>query len=759
MGCLPLRSFTLLQIMLVGATFAASVRESTVTILAGAESHGMIKACDCEIEPGGGVAKRATLIKNLRSRGELLLLDAGGFSAGGIYDSYTEGRSADSNRTAIMINAMGKMEYDAVALGDDDLQWDAQWLMGRSQKASLPLISANCFLASGKRVAEPYRIIRKAGMRIGVTAVTTRERLFPLAKGVTVTDPVLALKAIWKEMASQSEVQIILSHLGQAESMVLADSFQQCDLIVNGHRKSDKQIMSRRGAVPILQFGFQGKSLSGVPLTNTEKGLKLGKARWYDVLPALADDPPIAGLVNQPVAPAQHTVYDLYIMSQCPYGLEALHDMLLYSRTFDDVSWNIWFIGTVRSDSTLVSLHGSAEVDDEKWWLAVQALYPQRWEEFLHQRVSTADATEQIVQRMGCSVDAIKAWVDTAGAAQLMQQYNRSVRLTINASPTLLINNTPYGKAVTIDNLSRFYCKNASIGQPRCDSVPDCSDDTECKEIGKLGQCVRGTCEFRDAVPFLFTVVVADSTYQQPEEMVIRTTKDLFPGADVRVVGLSTKMGRSLMKEYQPTGLPLYLFGNEVKLAHNFSTIEKGIFERGAVLTFREGVVRENFFPQRTVVPGMVRLYIDPLFKGLPDIFMLLESDSAYLKKVDIKPIIFSDPATAPTSFEEKFRQEEALRWMVLGNRSLEAKRAYLGAYAQNPASSYWNSYCKVAKITPDSLQALAIRSGGVLTKLWKELKSLRIREPAMLLIDNRETVILNSERELRSVLDGNVDK
>lgn len=213
------------------------------------------------------------------------------------------------------------------------------------------------------------------------------------------------------------------------------------------------------------------------------------------------------------------------------------------------------------------------------------------------------------------------------------------------------------------------------------------------------------------------------------------------------------------MKEYQPTGLPLYLFGNEVKLAHNFSTIEKGIFERGAVLTFREGVVRENFFPQRTVVPGMVRLYIDPLFKGLPDIFMLLESDSAYLKKVDIKPIIFSDPATAPTSFEEKFRQEEALRWMVLGNRSLEAKRAYLGAYAQNPASSYWNSYCKVAKITPDSLQALAIRSGGVLTKLWKELKSLRIREPAMLLIDNRETVILNSERELRSVLDGNVDK
>lgn len=759
MGRMPVRCFNILMIILVGTTFAAGIREHTVTILAGAESHGMIKACDCEVEPGGGVAKRATLIKNLRGRGELLLLDAGGFSAGGIYDSYTEGRRGDSSRTAVMITAMGTMGYDAVAIGDDDLQWDAQWLMGRSKKASLPLVSANSFTDDGKRVAEPYRIIKKGGMRIGVTAVTSRERLFPLAKGVKVIDPVTALKAIWTEMASQSEMQIILSHLGQAETFALADSFQQCALIVNGHRKSDKQVLSRRGVVPILQFGFQGKSLSGISVTNTKKGLKFGKARWYDVLPALADDPTVAGLVSQPVAHTQHTVYDLYIMSQCPYGLEALHEILLYSTMFDDVAWNIWFIGTVHSDSTLASLHGSVEVDDEKWWLAVQALYPQRWVEFLNRRVSTTAATEQIIRRMGCAIDAVKAWVDTAGTVQLMQQYNRSVRLNINASPTLLINNTPYGKAVTLDNLSRFYCKNAPIDLPCCDSVPDCSEDTECKESGKLGQCVRGTCEFRDAVSFTFTVMVADSTYQQPEEMIIRTTKDLFPGADVRIVGLSTMVGRNLMKEYQPTGLPLYLFGNEVKHAHNFSTVEKGLFERGTVLTFREGVVRENFYLQRPVVAGTVWLYIDPLFKGLPDIFTLLKSDSAYLKKVAIKPIIFSDPAAASTSFEEKYRQEEALRWMVLGSHSLAAKRAYLGAYAQNPASSYWNTYCKAAKITTDSLQALTSRSGAVLQKLWKELKSMSIREPAILLIDNRETVILNSERELRSILDGEIGR
>ena len=67
----------------------------------------MIEPCDCPQDPGGGLAKRSTLVKSIRKGDNLLLLDAGGFSGGGIYDSYTEGRSADSLRTIVTLRAWG----------------------------------------------------------------------------------------------------------------------------------------------------------------------------------------------------------------------------------------------------------------------------------------------------------------------------------------------------------------------------------------------------------------------------------------------------------------------------------------------------------------------------------------------------------------------------------------------------------------------------------------------------------------------------
>src|SRR5262245_54457052 len=57
-----------------------------LTILYTAESHAGLLPCNCPLEPLGGVARRATLIKRYRERGPVLLLDGGGWAAGGLYD-------------------------------------------------------------------------------------------------------------------------------------------------------------------------------------------------------------------------------------------------------------------------------------------------------------------------------------------------------------------------------------------------------------------------------------------------------------------------------------------------------------------------------------------------------------------------------------------------------------------------------------------------------------------------------------------------
>jgi hypothetical protein len=52
------------------------------TILYTAEAHGALLPCDCPLQPLGGVARRATLIKRFRERGPVLLLDGAGAAVG-----------------------------------------------------------------------------------------------------------------------------------------------------------------------------------------------------------------------------------------------------------------------------------------------------------------------------------------------------------------------------------------------------------------------------------------------------------------------------------------------------------------------------------------------------------------------------------------------------------------------------------------------------------------------------------------------------
>ncbi|MBN1761398.1 MAG: hypothetical protein JW863_23950 [Chitinispirillaceae bacterium] len=738
------------------STAAAEERPTgAITVIAGGESHGMIDACDCELEPGGGVAKRASLIGSLRKKaGELLLLDAGGFSAGGIYDDYTEGRSADSLRTVAMITAMGKMRYDAVAIGDDDLQFSGKWLIDRAKNEALPLVCANCFTGNGSPLVKPYLIVKKKNVRIAVTAVVTSEKLFPVDQTITIRKPQTALAAIWEEMSAKSDIQVLLSHLGQEETASLVPNLPGIDLVVNGHRKTGKQPMFKAGTVPVLQFGFQGKSLSGLVLLLNDGNVSPGQARWYDVIPELPDHPEFTGIIQQERTDAvAENTWDLYIMSQCPYGMEALSVFLAFSGADTSIVWRIWFIGTVTDDTVFSSLHGNPEVIDEMRWLAVKALYPDRWIRFLHSRVIDDRSTATLFRELGIDTKKIASWVNKHGKTELKKQYDRSSRLSINASPTLMVNNRPFGRSIIEGNLWRFQCTSTGNATPACASLPECVEDTDCRTPGKLSTCEQGKCKRRDAVPFIFTVVVAKSTFTHPENKVIATTRELFPGADIQTFTTPSPQGKKFIEKYRVKKLPFYLFGREVSLAHNFSTIEKGLVDLDEVYTFQDGIVPANYSLDRTKSPGKTVLYIDPFFQGLPDIMELFDADSSLRTACGIKPVILQHPGEVRRGTEEHFRQEEALRWMALGTVSARAKLKYLSAYAKTPGSSYWNVPLAATGVSTDSLRKAVAQSAGALPALWKDMNALSIRDPVVLLIDNVETVILGGERELRRAL------
>ena len=732
-------------------TTAAAVDDRGIVVIAGGESHAMIDACDCEHSPGGGVVKRATLVRNLRKTDSVVLVDAGGFSAGGIYDDYTSGHAADSVRTVQMLAAMGAMKYDAATIGDDELQWGGRWLVGQAAANRVPLVSANCYSADGTLLCPPFIIVKHAGIRIGITGVCTAERLFPLDTTVRVTDAAAAIGELWPDLVAASDLQIILAHTGPEISNALASQFPDADIIVNGHRKSDSEPGVITGGRVLMEFGFQGKNLSSVRCRREKKGFSFSTLHWVQVTPDIADDGTMAALVAKTGGTvAVHNRYDLYMMSQCPYGLQALREFCRFVSQQPSVQWDIWFIGTVAEDSALVSLHGSGEVADEMIWLAIRHFYPDKWNAFCEKRSSSEGDTRELASALGIDMKKIDAWVRSSGNGELRQQYRRSMRQSIDASPTLLVNNRPFGRKITYPNLLRFECKSVSQADSAgCVGLPECAEDGDCRKKGYHGSCTpSGSCQFTRAVPFTFTILTAGSTIQHPEDDAKTTTGELFPGATIRSFTMDSPEGKKLLERFKPLTLPFYLFDSAVVRDSNFPRISDGVIKTGAYYTFRPGVVPANYLLSRTKKSGKLTLYCDPFFRGTGDILRKILGDKLTKEWFAIEPLFYADPESVQPGTEEYLRQEEALRWLTISKIAPSRYPQYLMRYGYNPGSSWWTVPLSGTDISPDTLRAAARDNADGLRRQWALLQVMAQRGPIIILRNNAEMITVNGEQD-----------
>jgi hypothetical protein len=770
--------------------FPRAVCAAEVTVVYSGETHAMLSPCDCPGEPGGGLAERAAALSGFPG-GARLLIDGGGFAGGGVYDTYSAGRVADSVRTLKALAAMGLMGYDAVGIGDDDLLFGGQWLVDAAKRSGVPLVSANLFRADGKPLAAPYIIVEKGGYVFAVTSVSAAERLFPVDSTVVVKDPAESLGKIRKEMKSRSKNGhlVLISHLGEEETGALLKKTDRFFLVANAHRKISVQpVVTMANNTSVMNFGFQGKQLSYAVLEWKNRVLGIVKSGWMDIDGGAGADPKVAEAVSGPkaprakaaasaVAPSQkpsrpaapgqnisrmpdsNRVYDLYIMSLCPYGLRALGDLAELIRAFPQREWNVWFIGRAEGDK-LSSQRGDAEMFDEALWLGVKALYPYRYHEFLFLRASSRARTEDLLNEMGLNAGKIRHWAEDIGPGELRQHYIRSMRLGVGTSPTLYVNNNIYDKPMGGGRLVREECDAAAGGKPDfCGDYPECFEDGDCRAVGKIGRCAgmdgsRAACEFSDDAAFAMKVLIADSTPDNPEKQIIAAMLDMLPGARVSVVRLSSEGGRRAMAKYSPTALPFFYFDKAVEGALRFSEVSKMLEGAGdGGYRFKKGAVRENYFPQRVEKPGTIALYADPLMPDIGKVISLLLSTPDLAKRVAIKPMVAGDPRAAGLSTQERLRNEEALRWIVIAKEFPKKYRAYLKVYGENAASSYWFRWPRKIGININRLLKRVDAGQPKLAAYWEDLEPVTAGEPVMVLINNRLKVTPSGETDLMRVL------
>jgi 5'-nucleotidase len=217
----------------------------------------MLYPCSCPVERDGGVARRASLIKQLKAKNdEVLLLDAGSSFAGGNLDQYAQNTQLDMRRTQVNLNAMELMKYDCVAVADEELNFGRKFLEESVSKTKIPFVSSN--IKSEK--LRPYIIKKIGGVRIGITAVSA---IFTPQKadGLKIDQPADGLKKAVSELKEkQTDIIILLSNLNPKDNLLLINEVGGIDVVIESLGRSEK-VLNRIDSTFFLRPSWQGRKL------------------------------------------------------------------------------------------------------------------------------------------------------------------------------------------------------------------------------------------------------------------------------------------------------------------------------------------------------------------------------------------------------------------------------------------------------------------------------------------------------------------
>ncbi|MDD4980308.1 MAG: hypothetical protein PHC54_03405 [Candidatus Omnitrophica bacterium] len=295
-----------LELLVVGYWLLANIFNfayaKEITLLYTGETHSMLYPCNCPKEPDGGIARRAALIKKLRKDNpNTLLLDSGGFIAGGLMDEYTQNVPLDMQRALVNLKSMEMMKYDALAVGDDEFNFGREFLEESAGRDKLPLVSCNISTSTTSGAKEtlfrPYLIKEFAGVKvgiIGVTGLTARQK----AGGLDFTEPKAAVKeAVADLQKNNADIIILLSHQGEAEDLNLLKDTIGIDILIVGHNRAKEEPSTKIGRTLLLRPSWQGRRLGKLTLTLKENKITGHKVEELRLSDKISDDPQILSIL------------------------------------------------------------------------------------------------------------------------------------------------------------------------------------------------------------------------------------------------------------------------------------------------------------------------------------------------------------------------------------------------------------------------------------------------------------------------------
>lgn len=256
------------------------------------------------VRDAGGLSRMATLFEQLRADrpGELIFIDGGDTIQGSGPAAWTQGR--------VVVGPMNALGLDVAIPGNWSVVYGAGAWKERAREFNYPIVAANMLdRATGELLFEPYVVIERNGVRIGIIGFTDPDistRQPPhMSEGLFFHDTEV-LQPLVNELreARRVDVVVVATHIGLPKAIHLAETLRGVDVVLSAdtHERTYTPIV--RGDTWVVEAGAFGSFVGTLDIT-VDKGKVVDRAwRLIELRPELfQEDPQMKQVVDAALAP------------------------------------------------------------------------------------------------------------------------------------------------------------------------------------------------------------------------------------------------------------------------------------------------------------------------------------------------------------------------------------------------------------------------------------------------------------------------
>ena len=273
---------------------------------------------------------------------------------------------------------------------------------------------------------------------------------------------------------------------------------------------------------------------------------------------------------------------DLYVMSQCPYGLQVENAILPVVKELGPaLKVNVEYIARDNGDGTFSSLHGQPEVEGNIVQLCAKKYYPAKYLDFIvcqnsNPRNLTANI-DSCATKTGINPVKIKnCTFSSEGQHLLRESIKKSEVVNAQGSPTIYMSKKIYSSGRDTTALKRAICSQLPK-HPSCSNMPSCSSDADCftTETGKVGICENpgkstAKCTLKEDAKVNLVIVNSKDCKDCDTIEISSILKQMFPALSIKTVDAASESGKQLISKFNLQNAPSFVFDNRVSQTYTW---------------------------------------------------------------------------------------------------------------------------------------------------------------------------------------------